>query len=43
MVEYKVDDFCAWTVGTTIDGVVLLSGSWFVVGNIHENPELLGD
>ena len=43
VVEYKVDDFCAWTVGTTIDGVVLLSGSWFVVGNIHENPELLGD
>ena len=41
VVEYKVDDFCAWTVGATTNGIVLLSGSWTVIGNIHENPELL--
>ena len=42
VVEYKVNDFCAWTVGTTTNGIVLLSGSWTVIGNIHENTELLG-
>lgn len=41
IVEYKVDDFCAWTVGATTNGTVLLSGSWTVIGNVHENPELL--
>lgn len=41
VVEYKVDDFCAWTVRTTANGTVLLNGSWTVIGNIHENPELL--
>lgn len=41
IVEY-IDDFCAWTVGTTTNGIALLSGSWTVIGNIHENPELLG-
>lgn len=40
VVEYKVDDFCAWTVRTTTNGVVLLSGSWTVIGNVHE-AELL--
>lgn len=43
VVEYKVDDFCAWTVGSTTNGVVLLNSSWFVIGNIHENPELLNN
>lgn len=42
VVEYKVADFCAWTVGTTTNGIVLLSGSWTVIGNIHENGELVG-
>lgn len=37
VVEYKVDDFCAWTVGTTANGTVLLNGSWAVIGNIHES------
>ena len=37
VVEYKVDDFCAWTVGTTANGTVLLNGSWTVIGNIHES------
>ena len=37
VVEYKVDDFCAWTVGTTANGTVLLSGSWTVIGNVHES------
>lgn len=40
VVEYKVDDFCAWTVRTTTNGVVLLSGSWDVIGNVH-GAELL--
>ena len=40
VVEYKVDDFCAWTVRTTANGVVLLNGSWDVIGNVHE-AELL--
>lgn len=43
VVEYKVDDFCAWVVGTTTNGIILLSGSWTVISNIHENPELLED
>lgn len=42
VVEYKVDVYCVWTVGTTTDGVVLLSSNWLTIGNIHENPELLG-
>lgn len=43
VVEYKVDDFCAWTVRGTTNGVVLLSGSWTVIGNVHEsNMEWLG-
>lgn len=41
VVEYKVDDFCAWTVRTATNGTVLLSGSWTVIGNAHEGPELL--
>ena len=41
VVEYKVDDFCAWTVRTMANGVVLLNGSWDVIGNVHGNPELL--
>lgn len=41
VVEYKVDDFCAWTVGTTTNGVVLLSNSWSIIGNIHEDGDLL--
>lgn len=36
VVEYKVDNFCAWTVGTTTNGIVLLSSSWTIIGNIHE-------
>lgn len=40
VVEYKVDDFCAWTVRTATNGTVLLSGSWTVIGNVHET-ELL--
>lgn len=43
VVEYKVDDLCVYTVGTTTNGIVLLTGSWNVIGNIHENPELLED
>lgn len=37
VVEYKVDDFCAWAVGATANGTVLLNGSWTVIGNIHES------
>lgn len=42
VVEYKVDYFCAWTVGTTANGTVLLNGSWDVIGNVHE-AELLNN
>ena len=41
VVEYKVDDFCAWTVGATTNGTVLLNGSWTVIGNAHEDGDLL--